>query len=162
MLGQLLGADPTVEGVAALIAARAAGNPFFAEEMVRELAERGVLTGDRGGYICGSALAELSVPATLQATIAARIDRLHLAAKRTVSAAAVIGSRFGPDLLTSLGIDVALDEPIMAELIDQVEFTPSAVVCVPASFGTHGGLRIAAEIRPRRDAPPSGRRDRGE
>src|SRR6476646_2902982 len=123
----LLGADPTVEGVAALIGARAAGNPFFAEEMVRELAERGVLTGDRGGYVCGSALAELSVPATLQATIAARIDRLHLAAKRTVSAAAVIGSHFGPDLLTSLGIDVALDEPIMAELIDQVEFTPSAV-----------------------------------
>jgi len=127
LLGQLLGADPTVEGVAALIGARAAGNPFFAEEMVRELAERGVLTGDRGGYVCGSALAELSVPATLQATIAARIDRLHLAAKRTVSAAAVIGSHFGPDLLTSLGIDVALDEPIMAELIDQVEFTPSAV-----------------------------------
>ena len=48
-------------------------------------------------------VAEVSVPATLQATIAARIDRLDPKAKRTLSAAAVIGSRFGLDLLTALG-----------------------------------------------------------
>ena len=55
-------------------------------------------------------VAEVSVPATLQATIAARIDRLDPKAKRTLSAAAVIGSRFGLDLLTVLGIEPVLDE----------------------------------------------------
>ena len=77
-----------------MIAERAAGNPFFAEEIVRDLAERGVLHGDRGGYVSTADVAEVSVPATVQATIAARIDRLDPAAKRTLSAAAVIGSRF--------------------------------------------------------------------
>ena len=69
---------------------------------MRELAERGVLKGDRGGYTCGTDLAEVTVPATLQATIAARIDRLDPDAKRTLNAAAVIGSRFTPDLLAAV------------------------------------------------------------
>ena len=63
------------------------------------------------------------MPATLQATIAARIDRLDPNAKRTLSAAAVVGSRFGVDLLTVLGIEPTLDELVKAELIDQVRFT---------------------------------------
>ena len=45
LLGELLGSDPSVGELAAMIAERAAGNPFFAEEMVRELAQRGVLAG---------------------------------------------------------------------------------------------------------------------
>ena len=126
LLGELLGGDPTVEGIAALIAARAAGNPFFAEEMVRDLAERDVLTGDRGSYSCDSAITEVSVPATLQATIAARIDRLDHAAKQTVSAAAVIGSQFTPELLVSLGVEPALEEPEQAELINPLETTAYA------------------------------------
>ena len=68
-------------------------------------------------------LAEVSVPATLQATIAARIDRLDPAAKRTLSAAAVIGSRFSRDLLETLGVDPVLEDLVAAELIDQVRFT---------------------------------------
>ena len=43
LLGELLGSDPSVGELAAIIAERAAGNPFFAEEMVRELVQRGVL-----------------------------------------------------------------------------------------------------------------------
>ena len=50
-------------------------------------------------------VAEVSVPATVQATIAARIDRLDPGAKRTLSAAAVIGSRFSLDLVTALGVE---------------------------------------------------------
>src|ERR1700757_1679289 len=76
LVSELLGPDPTVGALGQKIAERAAGNPFFAEEMVRELAERGVLGGDRGAYVSTAGLAEVSVPATLQATIAARIDRL--------------------------------------------------------------------------------------
>jgi adenylate cyclase len=63
------------------------------------------------------------VPATLQATIATRIDRLDRRAKRTLSAAAVIGSRFGLDLLTLLGVEPAVADLVAAQLIDQVRFT---------------------------------------
>jgi hypothetical protein len=65
----------------------------------------------------------VSVPATLQATIAARIDRLDPKAKRTLSAAAVLGARFGLDLLTALGVEPAVDDLVAAQLIDQVRFT---------------------------------------
>ena len=126
LLGELLGSDPSVGELAAVIAERAAGNPFFAEEMVRELAQRGVLAGERGGYLCRADVAEMSVPATVQAAIEARIDRLDSAAKRTLNAASVIGARFGAGLLTALGIEPAFDELVKAELIDQVRFTPSA------------------------------------
>ena len=94
LVTDLLGPDPSVTGLATLIVERAAGNPFFAEEIVRDLAERGVLRGNRSAYESTADAAEVSVPATLQATIAARIDRLDPAAKRTLSAAAVIGSTF--------------------------------------------------------------------
>jgi class 3 adenylate cyclase/energy-coupling factor transporter ATP-binding protein EcfA2 len=126
LVTELLGHDHSIGELGQKIAERAAGNPFFAEEIVRELAERGVLRGAPGAYISAADVDEVSVPATLQATIAARIDRLDPQAKRTLSAAAVIGSRFGPDLLDSLGIEAALDELVKAELIDQVGFTPRA------------------------------------
>ncbi len=83
LVSELLGPDPSVVGLGQTIAERAAGNPFFAEEMVRELAERGVLRGSpRRLHIDGTDVAEVSVPATLQAAIAARIDRLEPEAKR--------------------------------------------------------------------------------
>ena len=126
LLGELLGADSSVAELAVAIAERAAGNPFFAEEIVRELVQRGVLTGERGGYVCGVDVADVSVPATVQAAIEARIDRLNSRAKRTLNAASVIGARFGTDLLAALGFDPAFDELLSAELIDQVRFTPSA------------------------------------
>ena len=94
LVAELLGPDPSIGALGQTIAGRAAGNPFFAEEIVRELAERGVLQGQPGAYVSTAEVAEVSVPATLQATIAARIDRLDPKAKRTLSAAAVIGSRF--------------------------------------------------------------------
>ena len=97
LLDELLGTDPSVAGIKALVAERAGGNPFFAQEMVRELAERGVLEGDRAVSPATQISAEVTVPATLQATIAARIDRLDPDAKKTLNAAAVIGSHFTPE-----------------------------------------------------------------
>jgi len=105
------------------IAERAAGTPFFAEEIVRELAERGVLRGKPGGYVSTTEAAEVSVPATLQATIAARIDRLDPQAKHTLSAAAVIGTRFTTELITALGVQPVVGDLVAAQLIDQVRFT---------------------------------------
>ena len=123
LITELLGPDPSITGLGQRIAERAAGNPFFAEEIVRELAERGVLRGESGAYISTAEAAEVSVPATLQATIAARIDRLDPKAKRTLGAAAVIGSRFNLDLLTVLGVEPVVADLVAAQFIDQVRFT---------------------------------------
>jgi len=128
---ELLGTDPSVRALAARIAERAAGNPFFAEEMVLDLAQRGVLDGDPGAYVCCDAAADITVPGTLQATIAARIDRLGRSAKQFLYAAAVVGARFRAELVAPLldDIDVgeAIAELLQVELIDQVMFTPRAV-----------------------------------
>ena len=123
LVTELLGHDPSVDALGQKIAERAAGNPFFAEEIVRELAERGVLRGGPGAYLSAADVGEVSVPATLQATIAARIDRLDAKAKRTLSAAAVLGARFTLDLLTALGAEAVVDDLLAAQLIDQVRFT---------------------------------------
>jgi class 3 adenylate cyclase len=123
LVAELLGSDPSVGGVITTITEKAAGNPFFAEELVRDLAERGVLRGTRSAYESTADAAGVTVPATLQATIAARIDRLDPAAKRTLSAAAVIGSRFSRELLETLGIDPAFEDLLSGEFIDQITFT---------------------------------------
>jgi class 3 adenylate cyclase len=123
LVSALLGLDPSVSGVVTMITEKAAGNPFFAEEMVRDLAERGVLQGNRSAYELAADTAVVSVPATLQATIAARIDRLDPAAKGTLSAAAVIGTKFSQDLLETLGIDPVLEDLVSGEFIDQIRFT---------------------------------------
>ena len=126
LVTELLGPDPSVGQIGDMIAGRAAGNPFFAEEITRELADRGVIVGERGRYACHVDVADVSVPATLQATIAARIDRLGAPAKHTLTAAAVIGARFNRDLLAVLDVEPVVDELIAAELVDQVRFTPRA------------------------------------
>ena len=127
---------------------------------MRDLAERGVLVGERGSYVCRTDVAEVSVPATLQATIAARIDRLDPAAKHTLIAAAVIGSRFDRDLLASLE-----SRPGHRRADRRRANRPSAVhparrIRVSASADPHGGLRIPTKGRSRPAAPAAGRRDR--
>jgi hypothetical protein len=139
LVSELIGLDPSVGGVITMVTEKAAGNPFFAEEIVRDLAERGVLRGNRSAYELIADVGEVSVPPTLQATIAARIDRLAPAAKRTLSAAAVIGSKFGRDLLETLGLDPVLDDLVSGELIDQITFTGN-----PAYVFHHPLIRTVA------------------
>jgi adenylate cyclase len=124
LIAELLGAHTSVAGLAAQIGERAAGNPFFAEELVRDLAERNVLDGERGAYGCRADSTEVTVPATVQATISARIDRLGTPGKRTLNAAAVIGSRFDADLLRRVLGDTALGELVEAELIVSTASSP--------------------------------------
>lgn len=126
LLDQLLGRHPSVSALTKVIGERASGNPFFTEEMIRELVQRSVLTGQPGDYVCGVDVADVSVPATVQAAIEARIDRLDASAKRTLHAAAVMGTRFDADLLAELVVEQALDELLANELVDQVRFTPNA------------------------------------
>jgi len=160
LTAELLGSDASITGLAAHIGARAAGNPFFVEEIVRDLAERAVLHGEPGAYLLRGDVADVEVPATLQATIGARIDRLGSTAKRTLNAAAVIGSRFGTDLLTSLVDSADVPPLIEAELVDRVGVLPAPRVCISPPADPRGRLRITAQIRPRRVALAPGRRDR--
>ncbi|OBK23864.1 cyclase [Mycobacterium asiaticum] len=123
LLGELLGTDPSVAGITALICERASGNPFFAEEMARDLAERGMLQGKPGDYQLHHNPSEITVPGTLQATIGARIDRLGPTAKHTLTAAAVIGARFGTEMLSALVEDADLPALIKGEFIEALSLT---------------------------------------
>src|SRR5262249_47953688 len=91
LLTALLGGDPTLEPLKRVLIARTEGNPFFLEESVRTLLETQVLVGDRGAYRLPKAPEAWQIPATAQAVLAARIDRLASEDKRLLQAAAVIG-----------------------------------------------------------------------
>ena len=88
----LLGEDPSVALLKPLLIERTQGNPLFLEECVRTLVETGALAGARGAYRLARDLAPTSVPATVQAILAARIDRLDPEDKQLLQAAAVIGT----------------------------------------------------------------------
>ena len=85
-----------------LLIARTEGNPFFLEESVRTLVETGVLVGERGTYRLAQPLASLQVPATVQAVLAARIDRLPPEDKQLLQTAAVIGTEVPLSLLQAI------------------------------------------------------------
>src|SRR5262245_21271691 len=91
LLQALLGGDPSLQPLTRLLIERTEGNPFFLEESVRTLIETGALIGGRGAYRLGGPTAAVQVPATVQAVLAARIDRLPPEEKRLLQTAAVIG-----------------------------------------------------------------------
>ena len=91
-LQALLGDDPSLASLNQLLIQRTEGNPFFLEESVRTLVETGVLVGKPGAYRLEHALLTLPVPATVQAVLAARIDRLAPEEKYLLQTAAVIGT----------------------------------------------------------------------
>jgi class 3 adenylate cyclase/tetratricopeptide (TPR) repeat protein len=99
LLDGVLGSDPSVAGLADAIHARTAGNPFFAEEIVQSLVESGQLDGMPGSYRLATAVATLAIPPSVQALLAARIDRLPEREKRVLQVAAVIGKDFAESVL---------------------------------------------------------------
>jgi class 3 adenylate cyclase/tetratricopeptide (TPR) repeat protein len=102
LLQALLGNDPGLVPLTRLLIGRTQGNPFFLEESVRTLAETGVLVGERGAYRLAQPLDTLQVPATVQALLAARIDRLPPEDKRLLQTAAVIGTEVPWPLLQAI------------------------------------------------------------
>jgi predicted ATPase len=86
-----LGDDSSLAPLKHLLIARTEGNPFFLEESVRTLVETGVLVGEPGAYRLAQAQPTIQVPATVQAVLAARIDRLPPEEKRLLQTAAAIG-----------------------------------------------------------------------
>jgi adenylate cyclase len=132
LVADLLGGDPSTEQLAEAIHARTAGNPFFTEEMLQSLIESGKLEGERGSYRLVSEIAELELPATVQAVVAARIDRLAEREKQVLQAAAVIGREFAEPVLEAAaelrGADLteSLRALTRAEFLYERSFHPMA------------------------------------
>jgi class 3 adenylate cyclase/tetratricopeptide (TPR) repeat protein len=99
LVGTLLGDDPSLAGLPERIAERAAGNPFFVEELVRSLADAAALEGERGRYRPARPTADLVLPSSVQTVLAARIDRLPEREKQLLQTAAVIGKEVPERLL---------------------------------------------------------------
>jgi predicted ATPase len=102
LLHGLLGSDATLHPLRALLIPRTGGNPFFLEESVRTLVETGVLMGERGAYKLARAAPSIQIPETVQAVLAARIDRLPPEEKRLLQCAAAVGKDVPFSVLTAI------------------------------------------------------------
>ena len=102
LLHTLLGDAPDLLPLKSLLIERTQGNPFFLEESTRTLIETRVVVGQRGAFHLAKPLSSIRVPATVQAILAARIDRLDPEEKRMLQSAAVIGREFSLPLLQAI------------------------------------------------------------
>jgi predicted ATPase len=129
LLRDLLGADPSLDGLAERIRERTGGNPFFIEEVVHALAESGALGGERGVYRLGHEIDEIAIPPTVQAVLEARIDRLGDAEKALLQTASVIGREFSERVLRRVvegaeELSAALAVLVAAELVYEETLYP--------------------------------------
>ena len=132
LLRDLAGEDPSLDGLDEPIHERTGGNPFFIEEIVRELAESGHLEGERGAYRLARPIEDARVPVTVQAVLAARIDRLGPEAKQLLQVASVLGKEVSGEALgMAAGLEAESMERALGELIE-------------------GGFLYEAEIYPQR------------
>jgi class 3 adenylate cyclase/tetratricopeptide (TPR) repeat protein len=108
LLHNLLGNDPSLALLSRNIAERARGNPFFIEELVNSLVERGDFEGDRGAYRLKGGIESIPLPVTIQAVLSARIDQLPEPSRQILQTSAVIGREVPFAILervTGLGAD---------------------------------------------------------
>src|SRR5216117_3555331 len=117
LLDDWLGSDDMLASLRARIEARARGNPLFVEEMIRSLVERGVLRGERGAYGLAAPIEEITLPETVQAVLASRIDRLADRDKDVLQAAAVVGRDVPIELLRTV---VDLPAPELAASLERL------------------------------------------
>jgi class 3 adenylate cyclase/tetratricopeptide (TPR) repeat protein len=130
LLESLLGDDATVAPLTPLLIERTEGTPFFLEESVRMLVETGALVGERGAYRLVKPLATIEVPATVNAILAARIDRLLPEDKHRLQAASVVGKDIPLPLLVAIAdaeedeVRHSLDRLQAAELVHETQLFP--------------------------------------
>jgi tetratricopeptide (TPR) repeat protein len=99
LLGDWLGADPSLGPFVEQVVARTGGNPFFMEEVVQAQIESGGLVGTRGRFRLARPTEDVVVPPSVQSLLAARIDRLEETSKQLLQTAAVIGDELPEALL---------------------------------------------------------------
>ncbi len=91
LLDELLGRGSDLGPLKSALIDRTEGNPFFLEECARHLVETGGLIGERSAYALSGTRLDLPLPDTVQAVLAARMDRLDARDKRVLQCAAVVG-----------------------------------------------------------------------
>jgi predicted ATPase len=109
VLAALLGPDPRLRPLTQLLIERTDGNPFFLEESVQSLVETKALEGTRGAYRLTKAPTRLEIPATIQAMLAARVDRVRPDDRRLLHTASVIGKEI-PFALLEAVVSIPADE----------------------------------------------------
>jgi class 3 adenylate cyclase/tetratricopeptide (TPR) repeat protein len=102
LLRDHLGSDPSLALLSRNIVERAQGNPFFIEELVNALVERGDFDGEKGAYRLKGGIDTIPLPPTVQAVIAARIDRLEDDTKRVLEIASVVGREISISIVESV------------------------------------------------------------
>lgn len=105
LVSSLLGAVTVPDDVSAFVLATAEGNPFFVEEMLRMLIEQGALSRRHGEWLATERLAQISIPDSVHAVVAARIDLLDAADREALRRCSVIGRVFWP---AAVGVDEEL------------------------------------------------------
>ncbi len=167
LVDDLVGQDPSLNGVPQLLREGTGGNPFFIEEAVQDLAEHGGLAGKRGSYTLMRPIEELTIPASVQAVLDARIDRLPEGEKQVLQTAAVIGRAFGGAVLGRVAqrtrdeLGAALQALVGAEFLfksavfPEVEYTFKHALTQEVAYHsqltdrrtrTHGAVAEAIEV----------------
>jgi predicted ATPase len=176
LLETLLGGDPRLEPLKRLLLVRTEGNPLFLEESVRSLVDDGGLVGERGAYRLVTTPGTIHVPATVQAILAARIDRLAAEDKALLQTAAVVGTDVplavlaevaeGPPDTLADGIARLQAAEFLYEtsLFPDVEYTFKHALTHEVAYGasskTAGARSTPGRSRPSSDAIPAARRAR--
>ena len=120
LIRALLAIDDLPDGVRSRILERGEGNPFFLEEILRHLIDVGHVFFEAGRWRATAAVAEVVIPDTVQAVLAARIDLLEPTAKRLLQGAAVVGRDFWPGPARLLGrVEVDDVDPMLRVLQDR-------------------------------------------
>lgn len=144
----LMGDDPSLANLKQVLIERTAGNPLFLEESVRTLLETGMLTGKSGDYRLKQNVPTPEIPPSVQAIIAARIDRLSPEAKKLLQCAAVIGQRFSFEILeavaeapvetTRLGLESLKEAEFIYEtqLFPELEYTFKHALTHEVTYGS--------------------------
>lgn len=116
LVASLLEIDGLPEELRATILAKAEGNPYFIEELVRSLIDEGVIRREGGGWAGTAVPSDLAVPDALHALITSRLDRLEDRAKEVAQAASVLGREFRYDELVAVLGDVDRLDDTLVEL----------------------------------------------
>ncbi len=133
LLTDLMGPAAELARLKERLVQQSGGTPLFLEEIVKGLAASGALTGDRGNQRLGRAVADLQIPLTVQAVLAARIDRLPPGHKNLLQVMSAIGTEvplpllgdvagLDPDLLAALLVDLQT-----AGLVDESQRQPTVL-----------------------------------
>lgn len=129
LISALLDIDGLPDRVRELILSKSEGNPYFIEEVIKSLIDRGVLIYSEGRWVATSDIVSISVPDTLSAVITTRLDRLDDVSRRVAQASSVLGREFKYDELAAVlddltGIDAGLVDLQRKEILRETARVP--------------------------------------